>query len=210
LSNYQFSKKSKDIEKLSISDKDLKGIQQRFVTNYDSQAKRSLTQSAITKQLEIIESVLKQEQKPLNIFRTHTYRFTDLVIKAIIDGINTIINNRKAKFPKFNLKLHQTTEEFLNKLKTKFLEVANNVISAQEEYIWTEDEKFNNTLNSFDIADKIKTDFDMYETQHEYESYETKIRRLLKSYLESIKRDLKNFTIRNETWACGRSAIFQC
>jgi hypothetical protein len=52
----QFSKKSKDIEKLSISDKDLKGIQQRFVTNYDSQAKRSLTQSAITKQLEIIES----------------------------------------------------------------------------------------------------------------------------------------------------------
>jgi hypothetical protein len=52
----QFSKKSKDIEKLSISDKDLKGIQQRFVTNYDSQAKRSLAQSAITKQLEIIES----------------------------------------------------------------------------------------------------------------------------------------------------------
>jgi hypothetical protein len=52
----QFSKKSKDIEKLSISDKDLKGIQQRFVTNYDSQAKRSLTQSAIAKQLEIIES----------------------------------------------------------------------------------------------------------------------------------------------------------
>lgn len=52
----QFSKKSKDIEKLSISDKDLKGIQQRFVTNYDSQAERSLTQSAIAKQIEMIES----------------------------------------------------------------------------------------------------------------------------------------------------------
>ena len=52
----QFSKKSKDIEKLSISDKALKGIQQRFVTNYDSQAKRSLTQSAIAKQIEMIES----------------------------------------------------------------------------------------------------------------------------------------------------------
>ena len=32
----QFSKKSKDIENLSISDKDLKGIQQRFATNYDT------------------------------------------------------------------------------------------------------------------------------------------------------------------------------
>ena len=52
----QFSKKSKDIEKLSISDKDLKGIQQRFATNYDSQAKRSLTQSTNAKQIEIIES----------------------------------------------------------------------------------------------------------------------------------------------------------
>ena len=52
----QFSKKSKDIEKLSISDKALKGIQQRFVTHYDSQAKLSLTRSAITKQVETIES----------------------------------------------------------------------------------------------------------------------------------------------------------
>ena len=52
----QFSKKSKDIEKLSISDKDLKGIQQRFATNYDSQSKLLLTQSANAKQIEIIES----------------------------------------------------------------------------------------------------------------------------------------------------------
>jgi len=52
----QFSKKSKDIEKLSISDKALKGIQQRFATNYDSQAKLSLTKSTIAKQIEMIES----------------------------------------------------------------------------------------------------------------------------------------------------------
>jgi hypothetical protein len=56
----QFSKKSKDIEKLSISDKDLKGIQQRFTTNYDSQAKFMLTLSAIIKQKEMLDS----EPKP--------------------------------------------------------------------------------------------------------------------------------------------------
>ena len=59
----QFSKKSKDIEKLSISDKALKGIQQRFVTNYDSQAKRSLTQSESSKQFEIIESEPESMEK---------------------------------------------------------------------------------------------------------------------------------------------------
>lgn len=52
----QFSKKSKDIEKLSISDKNLKGIQQRFTTNYDSQAKLMLTQSTLTKQIEMLTS----------------------------------------------------------------------------------------------------------------------------------------------------------
>ena len=59
----QFSKKSKDIEKLSISDKDLKGIQQRFTTNYDSQAKRALTQSESSKQFEIIESEPESREK---------------------------------------------------------------------------------------------------------------------------------------------------
>ena len=59
----QFSKKSKDIEKLSISDKDLKGIQQRFTTNYDSQAKRALTQSESSKQFEIIESEPESMEK---------------------------------------------------------------------------------------------------------------------------------------------------
>jgi hypothetical protein len=70
----QFSKKSKDIEKLSISDKALKGIQQRFVTHYDSQAKLSLTQSTITKQLEMLEP------EPESVGKTK--RFIDLVAQG--------------------------------------------------------------------------------------------------------------------------------
>ena len=62
ISSEQLSKTSKDIEKLSISDKDLKGIQQRFATNYDSLAKHSLTQSANAKQIEIIESEPKSSE----------------------------------------------------------------------------------------------------------------------------------------------------
>jgi dynamin 1-like protein len=142
--------------------------------------------------LEIIERVIKKEPKPLSIFRTQIQRFSELVIQSIIDGADILLNNTKVKFPKFNLKMYQLTEEFLNKLKINFLEMSNHFINSQEEYIWTDDIKFNNMLSSFDIIDKLKVEFDIYETHHEYESYETKIRKLLKLYLETIKKDIKN------------------
>jgi hypothetical protein len=51
----QFSQKSKDLEKLSISDKNLKEIQQRFIKYYDSHAKNLIAQSATEKQIEMLK-----------------------------------------------------------------------------------------------------------------------------------------------------------
>ena len=144
-----------------------------------------------TTPLEIIENIILQDNKPFVVLKNHCTNILDTLIQELLSGVLEILNKRHIQFSKFNNRIYTNIELFINSHKIKVQEMINNILDAEESYIWTEDPKFIEMLDSFDTVHKASNDFNIFESHHEYESYETRIRKLLNVYLDTIKKMLK-------------------
>ena len=141
--------------------------------------------------IDILEAVIKHEIKPISALKKVCNQYIDIVSYDLLKGIRELLKQGLFKYDKLNSKLIELIDSYLKKIKEQVKQTIDQIITAEESFILTDDEEFLEQLNTFDVSNKEKHDFDIFQTQVSTNSYENKIRRLLQIYLKSIKKNLK-------------------